>query len=292
MQCDTSKKVIRVAELLSVLEGNPKKRIMLATGVLDVLYPHHIKLLDHATENSMLFVGVYTDAQIMRQGGKKPILTDKYRARTVAGFQCVDHVFLLDNLRGVKHILKPDEVVNISPTADCTKAPEGKASTEYKITTIADLASVSGKYRSLQPKKTIVFACGTYDLLHQGHIEYLEAAAMHGDVLCVGVDTDELVLRLKEREVTFSTEKRVRTVAALECVDHVFPFDNFRLVVTELRPDNMVISPVTHESRNAEMAALAGRHGVKIVQLKSTVPITSTSILESIRASDRTSLLP
>jgi rfaE bifunctional protein nucleotidyltransferase chain/domain len=86
----------------------------------------------------------------------------------------------------------------------------------------------------------IVFANGCFDLIHAGHVRYLQAARAEGDVLIVGVNGDDAVRALKgpgRPILTFSA--RSELVAALEAVDYVVVFDELtaEAVLTELRPD-------------------------------------------------------
>lgn len=73
--------------------------------------------------------------------------------------------------------------------------------------------------------KTIVFTNGCFDILHIGHVRYLQDARSLGDLLVVGVNSDDSVRRLKgpERPVVPEFE-RVEILAALECVDYVTIF--------------------------------------------------------------------
>lgn len=74
--------------------------------------------------------------------------------------------------------------------------------------------------------KAVVFTNGCFDILHIGHIRYLQEARALGDMLIVGVNTDNSVKRLKGpgRPVNQENE-RVEVLAALECVDYVTLFD-------------------------------------------------------------------
>lgn len=299
MKCSTSSKVISIPDLLSKCIGHGKKNIVLARGVFDVLHPHHIRYLDRVGEDDLLFVGVKTDELVKKTGGKQPILPVEHRTRLVAAFQCVDYAFPMDDAITVTRILSPDETINIPQVRDGhSDGPPGSSRWQEKITTISELVRVSSRYRSVPPnsplkiKKTIVFTCGKFDILHRGHVEYLEGATQHGHALCVGVDTEALIKRLKKHPPIFRTDERVRNVAALECVDHVFPFDEFHDVITELRPDHMVISPMTQQVWNRMKITQGRTHGVKIVELRSTFPIASKHILQAIHSGNRTSLLP
>jgi D-beta-D-heptose 7-phosphate kinase/D-beta-D-heptose 1-phosphate adenosyltransferase len=73
--------------------------------------------------------------------------------------------------------------------------------------------------------RKIVFTNGCFDILHRGHITYLNQAKSFGDVLIVGLNTDEGVARLKgpDRPIN-SLEDRAEVLSALSCVDHIISF--------------------------------------------------------------------
>jgi D-beta-D-heptose 7-phosphate kinase / D-beta-D-heptose 1-phosphate adenosyltransferase len=91
--------------------------------------------------------------------------------------------------------------------------------------------------------RRIVFTNGVFDILHAGHVSYLEEARALGDALVVGVNSDASVRRLKgpERPIVEETD-RARLIAALRAVDHAVifgedtPFELIRMV----RPDVLV----------------------------------------------------
>jgi D-beta-D-heptose 7-phosphate kinase/D-beta-D-heptose 1-phosphate adenosyltransferase len=90
---------------------------------------------------------------------------------------------------------------------------------------------------------TVVFTNGCFDILHSGHVTYLEQAAQLGDHLIVGVNTDASVRRLKgeTRPLNHETD-RARVLAALGCVDAVVLFgeDTPAGLISEIRPDILV----------------------------------------------------
>jgi D-beta-D-heptose 7-phosphate kinase/D-beta-D-heptose 1-phosphate adenosyltransferase len=74
--------------------------------------------------------------------------------------------------------------------------------------------------------RAVVFTNGVFDLLHAGHVEYLEAARALGDALVVGLNSDASARRLKgERRPLVPAVERAEILAALECVDLVVEFD-------------------------------------------------------------------
>jgi rfaE bifunctional protein nucleotidyltransferase chain/domain len=88
--------------------------------------------------------------------------------------------------------------------------------------------------------RTLALANGCFDLLHVGHVRYLEAAAREADVLVVAVNDDESVGKLKgDGQPILSAGDRAELVAALRCVDVVviFPEPTVGPLLMALRPD-------------------------------------------------------
>ena len=88
--------------------------------------------------------------------------------------------------------------------------------------------------------RTVAFANGCFDLLHVGHVRYLESAAREADVLVVAINDDASVRTLKgEGRPVLSAGDRAELVAALRCVDYVviFPEATVGPLLTALRPD-------------------------------------------------------
>lgn len=88
--------------------------------------------------------------------------------------------------------------------------------------------------------RTVALANGCFDLLHVGHVRYLEAAAREADVLVVGINDDESVRVLKgEGRPILEGPHRAELVSALRCVDYVvvFPEPTVGPLLEALRPD-------------------------------------------------------
>jgi rfaE bifunctional protein nucleotidyltransferase chain/domain len=87
--------------------------------------------------------------------------------------------------------------------------------------------------------KKVVLANGCFDILHVGHLRYLEAARAMGDVLVVAVNSDASIRKIKDPgRPILSQDERVALVSALRCVDHVVLFDepDVLRVLEVLRP--------------------------------------------------------
>lgn len=109
---------------------------------------------------------------------------------------------------------------------------------------ICELETLLGRVRQWrQQKKRIVFTNGCFDLLHAGHVTYLEAARKTGDKLILGLNTDRSVSALKgpSRPVIHEAD-RARVLAALEAVDAVILFDEDTplQLIDAIRPDVIV----------------------------------------------------
>jgi len=88
--------------------------------------------------------------------------------------------------------------------------------------------------------RTIAFANGCFDILHVGHVRYLESAAREADVLVVALNDDDSVRQLKgDGRPILPAADRAELVAALRCVDYVVMFSETTVgpLLTALRPD-------------------------------------------------------
>lgn len=91
--------------------------------------------------------------------------------------------------------------------------------------------------------KRTVFTNGCFDILHAGHVIYLENAARLGDILIVGVCSDDSVRHMKgELRPVNGLEDRLLVLSSLVCVDYVIPFEEEQLLdlIKTIRPDVLV----------------------------------------------------
>ena len=110
--------------------------------------------------------------------------------------------------------------------------------TREKILSRRGLHDVLEEHRHAGRK--IVFANGVFDLLHVGHVRYLEGARAEGDLLVVGVNSDSSTRELKGEGRPILTERaRASLVAALGCVDYVVIFDDLDVkpLLREFQPN-------------------------------------------------------
>ena len=139
-----------------------------------------------------------------------------------------------------------------------------------------ELAALGERLRA--KGKRIVFTNGCFDLLHVGHLRYLQQARALGDVLVVGVNTDAGVRRLKgPARPLVPEEERAELLAALRCVDYVTLFDEETPVeaIRALKPDVHVKGGDYRVEDLPETAAV--REGGGEVRIMGLVPGRSTT---------------
>ena len=110
-----------------------------------------------------------------------------------------------------------------------------------QVVGLRTLSRLRGHLR--RQRKRVVFTNGTFDIIHRGHVEYLQAAKKLGDVLVVGLNTDASIRRIKGkgRPVNKNAD-RGAVLAALGCVDYVcfFGQDTPYTLIKALVPDILV----------------------------------------------------
>jgi D-glycero-beta-D-manno-heptose 1-phosphate adenylyltransferase len=110
--------------------------------------------------------------------------------------------------------------------------------TRVKILSRGGFHDVLDEHR--RTRRKIVFANGVFDLLHVGHVRYLQAARAEGDVLVVGINSDASTRQLKGKGRPVLTERaRATLVAAIAAVDYVVIFDELdvKTLLREIQPD-------------------------------------------------------
>ncbi len=147
-----------------------------------------------------------------------------------------------------------------------------------KIISQQSLKRLCQKLRARRQK--IVFTNGTFDILHLGHVTYLQKAKSYGDILVVGVNTDRSVKSYKTPDRPINPEKdRLAVLAALECVDYVALFDEptpLKLICA-VKPDVLAKGADWKKSQIAgarEVESWGGRvRRIKLVPNRSTTRI-------------------
>ncbi len=156
-------------------------------------------------------------------------------------------------------------------------------SAQTKISNDEQLRSLVAKSKA--EGKRIVFANGCFDTLHVGHVRYLEGAKHEGDVLIVGVNSDESVRRLKGAGQPILDEiARAQLVSALRSVDHVIVFDepNVERLLEEIRPD-VHAKGRDYTAETVPERAVANRLGIRVAIVGDPKDHSTRDLLAAIR---------
>lgn len=154
---------------------------------------------------------------------------------------------------------------------------------ENKLITRGDLARVASQLR--KQGKRIVLANGCFDILHVGHVRYLEGASAEGDALIVAVNADSGVTGLKgPGRPVLNEDARALLVAALREVDYVVIFaePNVESLLIELRPD-VHAKGTDYSAETVPERAMAERLGIRIAIVGDPKVHSTRELLQTIR---------
>ena len=137
--------------------------------------------------------------------------------------------------------------------------------------------------------KKVVFASGVYDILHLGHLRFLEKAKACGDVLIVGIN-DDAFARAKGINRPIQNEKnRASLIAGFKCVNGVHIFDNgddAKDIIRLVQPDVYIMSTTSSEKpdERSQHFELVKKLGGKVVVFDACSTSHSTTIIEKLEA--------
>ena len=129
----------------------------------------------------------------------------------------------------------------VSPAEILAAVGRRHKDSDFKIHDSQVLARLLDERRARGEK--VVFTNGCFDLLHVGHVKYLQAARKLGDLLVLGLNSDASIRRLKgEKRPLIGQDERSHILAALDCIDYVVIFDEDTPLhlITTLKPDILV----------------------------------------------------
>ena len=138
--------------------------------------------------------------------------------------------------------------------------------------------------------QTVVFTNGVYDLLHPGHVRYLQAARAEGDALIVGVNSDRSVRALKgPHRPVHPQDERAELIAALACVDAAVVFDQDipHEIITALQPDVLVKGADWPADQIVGRDVVEARGG-RVVRVHVVPGHSSTQLIERMRLAGTT----
>jgi D-beta-D-heptose 7-phosphate kinase/D-beta-D-heptose 1-phosphate adenosyltransferase len=134
--------------------------------------------------------------------------------------------------------------------------------------------------------RTVVFTNGVFDILHPGHVRYLQDARNEGDALIVGLNSDRSVKAIKGPSRPINPEaERAEVLAALWCVEAVVVFDEDdpRGLIDRLRPDVLVKGADYPRDRIVGADWIEARGG-RVVRIPVVAGFSTTALVEQLRA--------
>jgi len=151
-----------------------------------------------------------------------------------------------------------------------------------KIKSRAELGDLCRQFH-LHSRK-IGFTSGAFDIIHAGHVDYLEKAKKQCDLLIVGINSDRSIRKYKggDRPI-ISEQQRLKTIAALESVDYVFLFDERRNEknISTLQPD-FYFKAGDYSAAQLTSGPVIERLGGKVVLIPVTEDVSTTAIIDKI----------
>lgn len=154
--------------------------------------------------------------------------------------------------------------------------------TNNKIKTRKEIKSIVEKLK--KQKKAIVTCNGCFDILHAGHIKFLEEAKSQGDVLIVALNSDRYLRENKGKDRPVNKENdRATVIAALQCVDYVTIFDeDTPIKLLELIQPDIHVNGEDY-GENCIEAPTVKRHGGKVYIAKLVKGLSTTNIIDSLK---------
>jgi len=150
-----------------------------------------------------------------------------------------------------------------------------------RIRSLDELVKLTGALRGAG--KRIALTNGCYEILHVGHLRSLQGARREADCLIVAVNSDASVARWKGRRPVVPEAERAELVAALDCVDHVYVFDepSVDALLEAIRPDAYCKGPEYTLDNLPERETLA-RIGGRLVAVGGPKDHSTTELIRRI----------
>ena len=131
----------------------------------------------------------------------------------------------------------------------------------------------------------VVFTNGCFDILHAGHVDYLQKARALGDLLVVGLNSDASIKKIKgESRPINPQDQRAKVLASLSCVDYVVIFDEEtpEELIKRIRPD-VLVKGADWEEDKIVGASFVKSYGGKVVRIPFIYDISTTKIIEKLK---------
>lgn len=150
------------------------------------------------------------------------------------------------------------------------------------------LHEISRIVADITHRRRVVFTIGVFDVPHVGHPRYLSAAKKFGDILVVGVHSDDLVKKRKGKDrPIFPIHERIELLSYYSAVDYILELkdqEEIYRTITLLRPSTLVVSETTEDLDNSPetMRTLFSSYS-EIIVLKAQSSIHSTDFVKAMK---------
>ena len=189
-----------------------------------------------------------------------------------AGFDLVDSMFIANKAAGVKVGYSGTISISLEMLLNAFENNE-----KSKVVTESNLKEILKKIKN----KKIVFTNGCFDVIHAGHVSYLKEAKSYGDILIVGVNSDDSVKRLKGEIRPINTlEDRMTVLSGLESVDYLIAFeeDTPYNIIKQIEPD-VLVKGGDYQPENIVGYDIVTNKGGKVITTQFKNGLSSTKII-------------
>ncbi len=269
---------LRFAELAKVQAGMGASILVVSAQWPAARVPHWRTLLvARAIENQLYVVACNSCGELdgVAFGGHSMIISPTGEIVHEADTSCMAKGTTLD--QNVQNELR-DRFNTVAPRPYCFEDAE-------KIKRLPELSEEISIFKNMGRK--VVFTNGCFDILHEGHVTYLQEARKQGDLLVVGLNSDISIRSIKGPGRPVNTqESRARVLAALGCVDRIVIFseDTPLNLITTLLPSVLVKGadwPVDKIVGGPEVIAAGG----EVTNIPMVESFSTTGMIEQIKTS-------
>lgn len=261
----------------------PHQKIVITYGTFDLFHIGHERLLRRAKgDNNYLIVGVATDEYNKEKEKYTTIQNEFERFNVIASLDYVDKVIFEKNVvpQWIDDYKKynVDEIVMGSDHDGELNFLQTKYNLNLRFLERTKNISSTEIKNNLQKSK-VILTYGTFDLFHFGHGNFLRRAKALGDILVVGVSTDEFNL-LKNKNAHQDFKTRISNLRDSRHVDIIFSEENWEQKLLDIKKYGVNTFVIGDDWKNK--FDFLENHGVEVIYLPRTKGISSTKLRNQI----------
>ena len=150
---------------------------------------------------------------------------------------------------------------------------------DHKILPLSSISKIQK-----QTDKKIVLAGGCFDILHYGHVAFMQKARSAGDLLVLLLESDEFIIRVKKKKPVHTQQQRAEILASLTYVDYVVqlpllqsPDTDYEKIVKEIGP--AIIAYTSNDSKEGQKKKFATEVGAEIIVIPNLSSFSSSQLI-------------